>query len=335
MTIRDLPRRILKRYKAAIRHRTSRTSERQMFLVYTFLWGIIIFTCIINLLSLSGPTLPFIRYLISALILTNCVAAALYYFRKMGLEAAFATLILSSFTETAIEMIVMSFDVSSYGMMLIMGNVSLLVIASTLPIVAYAKRLPYIVGMLSMLTYIACTLITGSTTLLNFMVIFVFIFAFISIFGEMIVHNYLESERENSSLKHNEEAMLSFFRMNRDEMTGFIKLSKDKGLDMYQTEQLIEALSPETKERLMNTLNYYNIEKQSEDYLIKAALPELTESELKICRLIYQGKKLGEMSEILGKSASNITCQRANIRAKLGLAKEDSLKEAIEKRVDK
>lgn len=332
--MRQLLHRIISRYKTALNSRCSRTSQRQMFLVYTFLLSIILFTCVINLLSLSGPTFPFIRYLISALIVVNIVGGALYYFRKITLYTAFATLILSSFAETAIEMVVLSYHISDYGMMLIMGNVSLLVIAATLPIVAYARRLPYIVGMLSMLTYVVCTLISRSNALFNFMIIFVFIFAFISVFGEMIVRNYLASEQENRSLKHNEETMLSFLRMSREEMNSFIRLSKDNGLDMYQTEQLIEALNPQTKQRLMNTLYRYTLEKQSDTDRMKAALPELTDSEIEICRLIYQDKKLSEMSRILSKTPSNITCQRTNIRAKLHLSKTDSLKEAIDNRIN-
>ena len=146
--------------------------------------------------------------------------------------------------------------------------------------------------------------------------------------AEEILQDYFEE----FTRKHYDRIM-SRTGMDKDELTTFIRLSKAKGLDMHETEQLLDSIGHGTKERLMNTLSHYLLEKESDRDRLSHALPELTDSEIDICRLIVQGKKLGEMSRLLGKSPSNITCQRSNIRAKLKLSKEESLSEAISARL--
>lgn len=323
---------IKEKYEAMTSNRSS-ISERQMFIVYFCSLCTILFVCAINLAYISGPSIQAFRYAIGAVFLINCITALLFFTHKLKLKTAFATLILTSFFETSLEMIALAFYPSEYGMMLLMGNVALLIIIAILPIIAYARGLPYIIGGLSILTYIACVIITKDYAMLNFMLIYIFIFLFTSIFGEMIIHNYLKSERENSNMKRNEKAVLDFFNMDKEEMISFIRLSQAKGLNMQQTEQLLDSIGNDTKERLMNTLQAYLLEKESNIQRLKEAFPELSDSETDICRLIIQGKKLGEMSRLLSKSPSNITCQRTNIRAKLKLEKEDNLKEAIEARL--
>ena len=63
--------------------------------------------------------------------------------------------------------------------------------------------------------------------------------------------------------------------------------------------------------------------------------PELSPSEIEIYRLVIMGKSLNEVCSILRKSESNITCQRSNIRKKLGLQSSDNLKKVLQERFNK
>jgi transcriptional regulator len=57
--------------------------------------------------------------------------------------------------------------------------------------------------------------------------------------------------------------------------------------------------------------------------------PELTPSEIEICRLVILGKGLKEVCRELSKVESNITSQRRHIRIKLGLQPSDNLKKSF------
>lgn len=57
--------------------------------------------------------------------------------------------------------------------------------------------------------------------------------------------------------------------------------------------------------------------------------PMLTTAELDVCRLVVQGLTLKEISITLGKSVSNVSTVRGNIRKKLGLEQDDDLKKTL------
>ena len=62
---------------------------------------------------------------------------------------------------------------------------------------------------------------------------------------------------------------------------------------------------------------------------MRERFPMLTPAELDVCRLVVQGLTLKEISITLGKSVSNVSTVRGNIRKKLGLEQDDDLKKAL------
>ena len=62
---------------------------------------------------------------------------------------------------------------------------------------------------------------------------------------------------------------------------------------------------------------------------MRERFPMLTPAELDVCRLVVQGLTLKEISITLGKSVSNVSTVRGNIRKKLGLERDDVLKKTL------
>ena len=62
---------------------------------------------------------------------------------------------------------------------------------------------------------------------------------------------------------------------------------------------------------------------------MRERFPMLTPAELDVCRLVVQGLTLKEISITLGKSVSNASTVRGNIRKKLGLEQDDDLKKTL------
>ena len=62
---------------------------------------------------------------------------------------------------------------------------------------------------------------------------------------------------------------------------------------------------------------------------MRERFPMLTPAELDVCRLVVQGLTLKEISITLGKSFSNVSTVRGNIRKKLGLEQDDDLKKTL------
>ncbi len=215
-------------------------------------------------------------------------------------------------------------------------------------------------------TYSLCTLITKDESLINFFIIFTLVFTTICILGERLIHTvkilelenknlkqdeeellrflrmnkqqvrtYIEFslELENKNLKQDEEELLRFLRMNKQQVRTYIEFSKKKNPDEKEMKHLLELLDESSQRNIINSVSHFLIEKQTTIEQISLAFPELTPSEHEICRLILQGKKLSDICEILNKTENNVTAHRGHIRKKLNLKPEDNLKKSLEIRM--
>ena len=96
---------------------------------------------------------------------------------------------------------------------------------------------------------------------------------------------------------------------------------------------LLDVVGEKTRKTLFMALHAHLKEEKSRLEIIRKIYPELSPSELSICRLILQDKTVSQICEELHRSSGNITSQRANIRAKFKLKKGDNLKEYLQERM--
>lgn len=253
--------------------------------------------------------------------------------RKISLKQAIITIAVSTQLETSGEMIYCALYPSYYHTMLIVGNLVLCAITVLFSVAADIRKLPIALTVLSMGTYSLCTLITKDESLINFFIIFTLVFTTICILGERLIHTVKILELENKNLKQDEEELLRFLRMNKQQVRTYIEFSKKKNPDEKEMKHLLELLDESSQRNIINSVSHFLIEKQTTIDQISLAFPELTPSEHEICRLILQGKKLSDICEILNKTENNVTAHRGHIRKKLNLKPEDNLKKSLEIRM--
>lgn len=112
----------------------------------------------------------------------------------------------------------------------------------------------------------------------------------------------------------------------------YIRLSKMEH-EAAETKNLLELLSDEVRNNVISNVKEAMLEMERNS--LTEIFPELSPSEIEIYRLVIMGKSLNEVCSILRKSESNITCQRSNIRKKLGLQSSDNLKKVLQERFNK
>lgn len=324
---------IFRHLESRIYHGGDTVEERQRFSV--FLYGsIILFIGIpLNLLGLTGPTDRIYFLMNTVNLTTGIIVFILYYYKRIGLKSALASLLLATQLEISGEMLNCAFNPSAYHMQLIVGNLVLSAILVMLSVVAYMRFLPVLLSLFCMGTYTICTLITSSPSLKNFYILLVLVFFVICILGERLINAVRKLELENKNLKQDEAELLHILRINKQQVKAYIEFSKKEQPDSEDTERFLELIGERSQRNIINTVSSYITEKQTEIDLIAKAFPELSASEHEICRLVLQGKKLGEICEILGKTENNVTAHRGHIRKKLGLTSQENLKKALESRM--
>ena len=63
--------------------------------------------------------------------------------------------------------------------------------------------------------------------------------------------------------------------------------------------------------------------------MLSKSFPSLSHTELEVGRLVVEGKTLSEIAVIMGKSTTNISTVRGNIRKKLNLLPNENLEEKL------
>lgn len=116
----------------------------------------------------------------------------------------------------------------------------------------------------------------------------------------------------------------------RKALQTLINLHED---EREQALSLMDQLSEDQKVKIRQNVQDYFREQEVDRLAYARLCPELTKSEIEICNLILQGKSLKEMCDMLIKSESNITSQRAHIRKKLGMNRKEELKSTLEFRI--
>jgi DNA-binding NarL/FixJ family response regulator len=96
---------------------------------------------------------------------------------------------------------------------------------------------------------------------------------------------------------------------------------------------LLGSFSPQARKNITDNIASFMRQQEIDLERIHDAIPELTPSEMEIALLILKERKLKEICQLLGKSESNVTCQRSNIRTKLGLTRGEDLLTALRERL--
>jgi transcriptional regulator, luxR family len=288
----------------------------------------------VNLTGLSGPQgrLPLVLNCIFLGISLMLVLA--YRLNRISMRHTFGVMTVVAQLFTCNEMLLCALSRTEYNIMLIVGNMVLLVANVMFSLIGQLRKVPYILGGIGMATYIACVVITDNGILKNFATLYMVMFLSVTVLGNLLVRNIRNLDNENTGLKHDEEEILGLLNMKKEQVMAYIRLSKMKH-EAAETKNLLELLGDEARYNVISNVKEAMVAMEMERKSLTEIFPELSPSEIEICRLVIMDRSLNEVCAALGKSESNITCQRSNIRKKLGLQSSDNLKKVLQERFNK
>lgn len=285
-------------------------------------------------IGVSGPQDSFFDYTHSAFLLVAAVLLALLFTHRINVSVCLTAFTILGEATVSVEMIFSALHPTEYYLMLIVGDTVLLAMNTMVAVAASLKWDTMALGAMTIAAYVACVVITGNAELKSFLVVFIISFSLVSLVGLWVSIGTYHLDRENTRLRKEEAELLGLLRLKKNEIQAFIGLaSKESSND--GTRILLDRLDKKSRHRLLSNVEEYLKVRDTDMKVIESAFPELTPSERDICRLVLQGKKLGDICMILNKNESNINSQRSNMRKKLGLQPSDNLQEQLQRRIDK
>lgn len=157
----------------------------------------------------------------------------------------------------------------------------------------------------------------------GFMSVATIVFSFVAY--KLLREQQVELDDYTNTLNH----VLHVFNMNKTELLALLKLAKSKDSITVYDKELMAQLDKKTLHNIIKVANQLEHMQACQRKDMHERFPMLTPAELDVCRLVEQGLTLKDISTALGKSASNVSTLRGNIRKKLGLAQDDDLRSAL------
>lgn len=284
-----------------------------------------------NLAGLAGPQAALPKIFNSIFLGVTLSLLLLYRLRKLSLSWTFCLMVVSAQLFTCNEMVICALSPSEYTLMLILGNMILLSVNAMFALIAYMKNVSYILNGMNMAAYIACVYLTGNDALKNFCLLYMLLLLTMAVLGNLLMRNIRRLNEENSMLKKEEEEILHVLKMEKEQIRAYVKLAKQRQESM-DAGRLLDLLDDDAQRNVILNVRDALTARELERTELSGIFPELTPSEIEICRFIIQDKTVNEICGILKKTESNITCQRTNIRRKLGLKPSDNLKKVLQAR---
>lgn len=306
--------------------------ERQRKILLFFFITAILFGLIFNAIGISGPQNYWFLMQNRIYFFITVLLLMLYLKKVIKLDTTLVACAFLSQITTSVEMIASALNPTPYHLMLIVGNLVILAFNVLFNIAAYLKKTAYALCILSIAVYVACTAITKNDTLINFSGIFIVAFCLTGIMTHYLVRSVKNLYTENNKLRADERDILRMLRTNKTEIKAYIELARTNQT-AQQTTSLLEMMTEESKQTLLANVKKMIIMQETDMKLLEKVFPELSPSELEICQLILQDKKLSEICQLLDKNESNINSQRAHIRKKLNMNSGDNLKQVLAARM--
>lgn len=304
---------------------------KQQLYVYVYYSAVIVLALTANIIGVSGPQKSINLVINSVYIFVIILFFIGYLYRRITLSTALFGIIIVTQVSTMLETINCAYTPDEYHLMLIVGNMPIFTLNILFSIIAYLKYTPYILGIMSMGTYAVCMIITGNDILSNFFGIFLAIFAVSCILGYRLVQNIRSLEKENTSLKKDEEEFFDLLGQEKEQVRAYFELASGRK-DFDKTKALLEMAGEGMRHYIIENVKEYLAVRDTGMLEMESLLPELSAAEREVCLLILQGKPLKDICLMLGKKESNITSTRTHIRRKLNLQPSDNLRNVLQER---
>ena len=174
-----------------------------------------------------------------------------------------------------------------------------------------------------------CHYLTDNSMYSQLLVIFGFTSVATTIFGFVANKLIREQQMELDDYANTIDQVLNVFNMRKNELLALLKLAKAQDTTAVYDKELMAQLDKKTLHNIIKVANQIEHMQACQRKDMHERFPMLTPAELDVCSLVEQGLTLKDISTALGKSVSNVSTVRGNIRKKLGLAQDDDLRRAL------
>lgn len=258
-------------------------------------------------------------------VLAAAVALIVYLFQgPKKLKHILPVLLVTLMIIQSVRLLILA-SMGQHNAMLTTVNITACFILVLVACLCLLPRTALVCTVISVVAMALCCRVTGSQLFIIFGMSNVSATVFIFVANKLLI----EQQMVRDDHAHTIDQVLHVFDMTKTELLALLKLAKAKDAAAVYDTGLMEQLDHKTLRNIIKVANHIEHLQASRCKDMHERFPMLSPVELDVCRLVEQGRTLRDISNILGKSVSNVSTVRGNIRKKLGLAQDDDLRSAL------
>lgn len=275
----------------------------------------------LHFLGLVGISDPFLMATTASVLVGCIVCLVLNLTHRLHLVTAFsATGIAITLLENLgiIYMMVRNVPGLNQGIAL---NILALGLLYILLCMALLYKTAFWAGVTNLLVMIVSIAMKPGLMEIQFMLVFAllsFAFGIYAFFTSDVIRR---TQRQSNKYRHRLDQIFEMFQMTSEEMVALVRVCRQNQTDKDIDKALLSKLTFRSKANLIKLA-----EKLNEANKYAERFPQLTPTEIDVCRLVVKGLSLKEIAQNLGKSISNVSTVRGNIRRKLKLESSENLR---------
>lgn len=213
--------------------------------------------------------------------------------------------------------------------MLTTVNITVCYILVLIASISMLPRISLVVTCINIISMYLCHYLTDNSMYSQLLVIFGFVSVTTTAFGFVANKLLREQQMDLDDYANTIDQVLNVFNMRKNELLAILRLAKAQDTTAVYDKELMAQLDNKTLQNIKKVASQIEHMQACQRKDMSERFPMLTPAELDVCRLVEQGLTLKDISTALGKSVSNVSTVRGNIRKKLGLAQDDDLRSAL------
>ena len=213
--------------------------------------------------------------------------------------------------------------------MLTTVNITVCYILVLIASISFLPRISLVCTCINIMSIFLCLYITDNSMYSQLLIIFGFTSVVTTAFGFVADKLLREQQIEFNDYASTVDQVLHVFNMSKSELLALLKLAKSQDNTAVYDKELMALLDNRTLHNIKRIASQIEHMQACQRKEMSQRFPMLTPAELDVCRLVEQGLTIKDISIALGKSVSNVSTVRGNVRKKLGLAQDDNLRSVL------
>ena len=262
-------------------------------------------------------------------VLVSAVSLIVYIVKgPKRLKYIMSAFVISLIIIQSVRLLILAF-MGQHDPMLTTVNITTCYILVLVASVSILPRTSLVCACINILAIGLCLYLTQNKMYGQLLIIFGFTSVVTTAFGFVANKLLREQQMELDDYANTIDQVLHVFNMRKNELLALLKLAKAQDTTAVYDKELMAQLDNNTLHNIIKVASQIEHMQACQRKELCERFPMLTPAELDVCRLVEQGLTLKEISNALGKSISNVSTVRGNIRKKLGLTQNEELRDAL------